>query len=168
MRCALFRTNDFNVLRYRSIWYMHLCNTGPTTLASSARCTIRWTMTSKNDEEKIISILQSIKIVWYCNRSRSLDIRFFKHKSNMLNSINSSQTSLGKKLLATMGYKHCMNTWQSWLFMPWILYFSYSHVYSTSTQINWDFLGLTTFCTLQSALAQIKSIVLEAYIPCLL
>lgn len=57
-----------------------------------------------------------------CIISFGFTFRAVRSAKNRLSSLKTSHTSRGNKSLNATGIRRCMNTWQSWLFMPNILY----------------------------------------------
>jgi hypothetical protein len=113
------------MLQYASANYLsngHMLRkwTGPAILALAGRCTIKCTLTMKNDGGKIVSRRLNISAISDYNVSMSLIQRTGEYifLKKLLNRIKTALTSLGRSLLTASGNKSCKRMWLPWLLRP--------------------------------------------------
>ena len=99
---------------------------GPPTFASNGRCMERCFIESKNDGGNIISSLHSVLTIFVSSLSMWSTFNLLEHKSlkKWLISVSVSHILFGKKSRKANGISVCINTWQSWLFIPYNLHSS--------------------------------------------
>ena len=117
--CFQFRQKRFNICMNCSKGYMLRRNTGPHYFISSTKCTVRWTMTSKNNGGKNISRLDNILAISSCILSNSSGSTTFYHSllKKSQRSMSLFLIPLSIRFLMATG-RICVNiTWQSCDFM---------------------------------------------------
>jgi len=107
--------------------YIHLYCTSPPTSASYRRWIRRCSIESKKAGGNTLSNLQIIIRIFSSTLDSNSWFNDVKHKSlkKWLISIKGFKTLIGNEL-NTIGINVSVNTWQSWLFILWILSFSTS------------------------------------------
>jgi len=117
-----------NVISNRSNGYIHLYWTSPPTFASNGRCMGRCSIESKNNGGNIISSLHSVSTIFVSSLSMWSTFNLLEHKSlnKLLISVSAFHIPFGNKSRKAKanGMSVCINTWQSWLFIPYILHSS--------------------------------------------
>jgi hypothetical protein len=111
------------VISNRSNGYIHLYWTGPPAFASNGRCIGRCSIESKNDGGNIISSLHSVLTIFVWSLSMCSTFNLLEHISlkKWLIFVSASYIPFGNKSWKANGMSVCINTWQSWLFIPYNL-----------------------------------------------
>jgi len=106
--------------------YIHLYWIGPPTFTSNGKCTGRCSIESKNDGGNIISSLHIVSTIFVSSLSKLSTFNLLEHISlkKWLISISASHIPFGDKSRKANGMSVCINTWQSWLFIPYNLHSS--------------------------------------------
>ena len=106
--------------------YIHLYWTGPPTFTSNGKCTGRYSIESKNDGGNIISSLHIVSTIFISSISMWSTFNLLEHISlkKLLISVSASHIPFGNKSQKVIGMSVCINTWQSWLFIPYNLHSS--------------------------------------------
>jgi len=106
--------------------YIHLYWTGPPTFTSNGRCMGRCSIESKNDGGNIISSLQSVLMIFVSSLLMWSTFNLLEHISlkKWLISVSASHIPFGNKSRKANGMSVCINTWQSWLYIPYNLHSS--------------------------------------------
>jgi len=108
------------VISNRSNGYIHLYWTDPPTFVSNSRCMGRCSIESKNNRRNIISSLHSVSTIFVSSLSMWSTFNLMEHISlkKWLISVSASHIPFGNKSWKANGMSVCINTWQSWLFIP--------------------------------------------------
>jgi len=106
--------------------YIHLYWTGPSTFTSYGKYTGRCSIESKNDGWNIISSLHIISTIFVSSLSMWSICNLLEHISlkKWLIFVSVSHISFGNKSRKANKISVCINTWQSWLFIPYNLHSS--------------------------------------------
>jgi len=106
--------------------YIHLYWTGPPTFTSNGKCTGRCSVESKHDRRNIILSLHIVSMIFVSSLSMWLTFNLLEHISlkKWLISVSVSYIPFGNKLQKANGMSVCINTWQSWLFIPYNMHSS--------------------------------------------
>jgi len=114
------------VISNRLNGYIHLYWTGPPTFASNGRYMGRCSIESKNDGGNIISSLHSVSTIFVSSLSMWSTFNLLEHISlkKWVISMSASHIQFGNKSRKANGMSACINTWQSWLFIPYNLHSS--------------------------------------------
>jgi hypothetical protein len=106
--------------------YIHIYWTGPPSFTSNGKCTGKCSIESKNDGGNIISSLHIISTIFVSSLSMWSTFNLLEHISlkKWLISVNASHILFGNKSWKVNGMSVCINTWQSWLFIPYNLHSS--------------------------------------------
>jgi len=114
------------VISNRSNGYIYLYWTGPPTFSSNGRCMGRCSIESKNYRGNIISSLHSVSTIFVSSLSMWSTFNLMEHISlkKWLISMSASHILFGNKSWKANGMSVYINTWQSWLFIPYNLHSS--------------------------------------------
>jgi len=125
-KILLYMNYIVTVISNRSNGYIHLYWTGPPTFASNDRCMGRCSIESKNNRGNIISSLHNISTIFVSSLSMWSTFNLMEHISlkKWLISVSASHIPFSNKSRKANGMSVCINTWQSWLFIPYNLHSS--------------------------------------------
>jgi len=106
--------------------YIHLYWTGPSTFTSNGKCTVRCSIESKNDAGNTISSLHIVSTIFFSSLSMWSTFNLLEHISlkKWLIFVSVSHIPFGNKSRKANGMSVCINTWQSWLLIPYNLHSS--------------------------------------------
>ena len=106
--------------------YIHLYWISPPTFSLNDKCIGRCSIESKNDGGNIISSLHSISTIFVSSLSMWSTFNLLEHISlkKWLIFVSASHIPFGKKSRKANRMSVCINTWQSWLFIPYNLHSS--------------------------------------------
>ena len=101
--------------------YIHLYWTGPPTFASYDKCMGRCSIESKNDGGNIISSLHIVLMIFISSLSMWSTFNLLELISlkKWPISVSASHIPFNNKSWKANGMSVCINTWQSWLFIPY-------------------------------------------------
>jgi len=106
--------------------YIHLYWTGPPTFTSYDKCMGRCSIKSKNNGGNIILSLHIVSTIFVSSLSMWSTFNLLEHISlkKWLISVSASHIPFDNKSWKANGMSVCINTWQSWLFIPYNLHSS--------------------------------------------
>jgi hypothetical protein len=125
MKKLLIMNYIATVISNLSNGYIHLYWTGPPTSTSYGKCTGRCFIEKKNGGN-IISSLHIVSMIFVLSLSMWSTFNLLEHISlkKWLISMNASHITFDNKSRKSNGMSVCINTWQSWLFIPYNLHSS--------------------------------------------
>jgi hypothetical protein len=105
-------------------WYIYLYYTGPLNFASYVKFTSKYSIESKKEGGKIILSLQIVSTMLLLSCSICCEHNLFEQTflKKWLISVSVSHILFDNKSLFLIGINVCINTWQSWLFIPYNLH----------------------------------------------
>jgi len=106
--------------------YIHLYWTDPPTFTLNGKCTSRCSIESKSNGGNIISSLHIVSMIFFSSLSMWSTFNLSEHISlkKWLISVSASHILFGNKSQKVNGMSVCINTWKSWLFIPYNLHSS--------------------------------------------
>jgi hypothetical protein len=107
-------------------WYIYLYYTGPPNFASYVKFTSKYSIESKKEGGKIILSLQIVSTMLLLSCSICCEHNLFEQTflKKWLISVSVFHILFDNKSLFLIGISVCINTWQSWLFIPYNLHSS--------------------------------------------
>ena len=125
MKKCLIMNYITTVISNLSNGYIHLYWTSAPTFTSNGKCMGRYSIELKNGGN-IISSLHIVSTIFVLSLLMWSTFNLLEHISlnKWLISISASHIPFGNKSRKANGMSVCLNTWQSWLFIPYNLHSS--------------------------------------------